>query len=111
MTQRLSPDPQLKHPGETLNVGVDFTLYGLAPGETLTGIPTLTPPAGISATSPTVNSAPFQNRAKGTCDVNKGVQFVCSGGTAGADYTIDVGCATSGGQFLVAPCQVKVRSA
>ena len=107
--QSVSCEPLRKKPGETLKVGVDFTLYGLASGETLTGTPTLSASSGITVASPAVNTGTFTNRKKGTVAIGKGVQFTLSGGTAGTDYYVDVSCGTTNSQTLVVRCPVEVR--
>lgn len=107
--QLVSAEPVTKHPSEVLLAGVDFTVYGLEASELLTGTPTVTPPSGISATSPGVNEATFINRKGGTVAIGKGMKFTLSGGTAGTDYDIVVSCGTTGGQTLVGICPVRVR--
>lgn len=111
MTQQLiSAEPVTKHPDETLIPGVDFTAFGLSSSETLTGTPSITPPTGITTSSPSVNAATFTNKKGGTVAIGKGVVFTLTGGTAGTDYDIEVSCGTSGGQMLVGICPVYVRS-
>lgn len=107
--QLIAAEPVAKHPDETLILGVDFTLFGLASSELLTGTPTITPPSGLSTSSPSVNAATFTNRKGGTVAIGKGVIFTCTSGTAGTDYNVEVSCDTTGGQTLVGVCPVWVR--
>jgi hypothetical protein len=110
MTQQLiAAEPVTKHPDETLIPGVDFTAFGLSASETLIGTPTITPPSGITTSSPAVNVATFSNRKGGTVAIGKGVVFTVTGGTADTDYNIKVQCVTSAGQTLVGVCPVLVR--
>lgn len=110
MTQ-LSADPITKHPSETLRIDVDFTLYGLASSELLTGTPVVTV-TGLTSASPVVNSATFVNRKGGTVAIGKGVQFTLAGGTAGNEYDVTVSCGTDGNpaQTLVGTFTVLVSS-
>lgn len=112
MTQRISAEPIAKKPTEVLRVNVDFTLFGLASTELLTGTPIVTPPTGITAGTPIVNTATFVNRRGRTVAVGKGVQFTISGGTDGTNYDIDVSCGTDGSpaQTLGGTCPVEVRT-
>lgn len=112
MTQRISAEPIAKKPGESIYVGVDFTLYGLKSGESLTGTPVVTPPSGITCGSPIVNTSTFVNRRGRTVAVGKGVQFLISGGTDGVSYDIAVSCGTNGtpAQTLEGNCPVDVRN-
>lgn len=104
----LAADPIYKKPGETLKLGIDFTLYGLVSGETLTGTPTASVTT-LTASSLVVNSATFTNRKGGTVAIGKGVQLTLAGGTAGQDYELDVTATTTNGQTLVGRIPVFVR--
>jgi hypothetical protein len=111
-TQRLAAEPVTKSPNEVLIIGVDFTLFGLAPNETLTGTPAVNVAGStLVATDPTVNTnATFKNRKGGTVAIGRGAVFKLAGGTVGTDVDLLVSCTTSGGQTLEGVCPVEVRS-
>ena len=113
MSSKLASDPVYKKAAEGLQIKSDFTLYGLSvdTNETLTGTPTVTvTPTGMTAGAPTINTAPFTNAKRGTCEIGKGVLFLLSGGTAGSDYSVSVQCGTSLGQTLEGTIPVYVRA-
>jgi hypothetical protein len=102
--------PRVKHSTESLLFGVDFTKL-LAAGETLTGTPSVTAPAGITISSPAVNSQAFTNDDGATVAVAAGVQFRATGGLSPTDYVLTVTCGTSAGNTRTVVCTLQVRDA
>jgi hypothetical protein len=86
--QRISCEPIKKKPDEDLRINVDFTLYGLASDELLTGTPVVTEvdSSDLTIDNEAVNIATFINRRRKTVEI---------GGTPP--------------QFLEVTCPIEVR--
>ena len=113
MTQRLDGSLKSKDPDEVLLVSVDFQLFGLRSGESLTGTPSVIDSTGeLTFSNISVNQTAFENERKKSCPAGKGVQFLVSGGTAGTMYKMKVSCSTNGtpAQTLVGHCPIEVRT-
>lgn len=104
---RVSADPITKKPGATVRVDVDFTKYGLADAELLTGTPTVDGD-GLTVASIAINTATFKNRKRGTVAIGKGVQFTLAGGTAGEDYNVELEATTDGSPAQTLPVRIPV---
>ena len=101
--------PKVKHPGESILFGVDFTRL-MVTGETLSTVSGVTAaPSGLTITSQAVNGAVFDNDEGGTVSIGKGAQFRVAGGTAGTDYVLTVTVTTTAGNTRLAVCQLQVR--
>lgn len=101
--------PKVKHPGESILFGVDFTAL-LVAGESLSGVSSVAAaPSGLTITSLAVNAAEFDNDEAGTVAVGKGAQFRVAGGVAATDYTLTVTVTTTAGNTRVVVCQLQVR--
>jgi hypothetical protein len=102
--------PKVKHPQESLRMGIDFTRL-LAANETLAGTPMVTAsPDGLALEAPAVNAEPFANDEGGAVAAGAGVLVRVSGGAAGTDYTLTVICGTSTGNTRAGVCTLQVRS-
>jgi hypothetical protein len=101
--------PKVKHPGESILFGVDFSRL-LVTGETLSTVSGVAAtPAGLTISSQAVNAAAFDNDEGGSVSIAKGAQFRVAGGAAGSDYALTVTVTTSAGNTRVAVCQLQVR--
>ena len=101
--------PRVKHSGESLLFGVDFSRL-LVSGETLSAVGSVSAtPSGLSISGQTVNSQAFDNDEGGQVAAGKGAQFRITGGTAGNDYTLTVTVTTTAGNTRVAVCLLQVR--
>ena len=102
--------PLVKHPGESLLMGVHFGPL-LGPGELLqTPLPVEASPVGLSLGPVAVNAAPFPDGLGGTVSPGQGLQLRVSGGVAGTDYLLTLGATTTAGNTRIALCELRVRT-
>jgi hypothetical protein len=87
-----------KTPGAVRNVKVDMRAF-LDHGESLTGTPTVTPPAGIDAEGAAISSQTLKINDQ-FVEAGKALTFTVSGGESGEEYAILVRCDTTGGQTV-----------
>ena len=96
----IDPSPKYVRAGETNTIGCDATAW-------LTGSLTISSVAtsdadGLTIASVARNSATFPNDRKGTCAINKGFTFSCSGQASGGSYEPTFALTLSDGQVKVA---------
>jgi len=113
MTQGLSVGalrPLVKHPGESLLLGVHFGPL-LGTGERLqTPLPVEVSPEGLLLGPVLVNASPFPDGMGGIVAAGQGLQVRVSGGTNGTDFTLTLGAATTQGNTRIAVCRLLIRS-
>jgi hypothetical protein len=101
--------PRVKHSGESILFGVDFTRL-LATGESLSAVSGVAAvPGGLTITAQAINGASFDNDEGGTVAVAKGAQFRIAGGSAGTDYSVTVTVTTTAGNTRITVCPLQVR--
>ncbi|MGQ0636451.1 MAG: phage fiber-tail adaptor protein [Planctomycetaceae bacterium] len=101
--------PKVKHPGESLLFGVDFTKL-LTTDELLSAIASVVAsPSGLTISGLTVNGAAFDNDEGGSVAAGRGAQFRVADGSAGADYTLTVSVTTTAANTRVVVCTLQVR--
>jgi len=113
MSQSLSVGalrPLVKHPGESLLMGVHFGPL-LGAGERLqTPLPVEVSPVGLTLGPALVNGSPFPDGLGGTVATGQGLQLRVAGGTADTDFTLTIGAVTTTGNTRVAVCRLLVRA-
>lgn len=92
--------PKYVRVGETNTIGCDATAW-LTGGLTISSVAT-SDTDGLTISSVARNSSTFTNDRKGTCAINKGFTFSCSGQAADGEYTPTFALTLSDGQVKVA---------
>lgn len=112
--------PLVKHPAESLLLGIDFRRQ-MSAGEQLSSPVSLlaeelveTPgePLAIPVDlgSAAVNGAPFPDGQGGVVPAGAGVRFRVSGGSAPADFRLTLSVATTLGNIRTGVCLLQVRA-
>lgn len=102
--------PLVKHPGESLLMGVHYGPL-LLPGELLQSpLPVEVSPPGLSLGPVAVNAAPFPDGLGGTVPTGQGLRLRVAGGLDGSDYRLTLGATTTAGNTRIAVCELRVRT-
>ena len=82
----IDPAPKYVRTGETNTIGCDAT--GWLPSGVMVSSVATSDADGLTIASLARNSSTFVNDKGGTCAINSGFQFACSGQAAGTTYDV-----------------------